>query len=253
MWTDRLRRVTRAALAAAEYTANVVYSLFDPRLRTSGAAPAESAARLPGDNLVLWASHQDTRAVTIEATPSEVWPWIAQAGYGRGGWYGDLPWWRDATGRRGPGSSSNHVVPELQDIRPGQVLLDGPGCDETTGAWRVRAVEPGRSLVLYSSRTFSGREVDLDSVPAPRLYFDCAWIFVLRPVPQGTRLLVRTRARLYPDLRLVRWLAQGFVWGDRAMQRAMLLGIKRRAESAVSAPSPKRQPGRPSSGERRPR
>jgi hypothetical protein len=28
-----------------------------------------------------------THAVTIDAPPSAIWPWIVQAGYGRAGWY----------------------------------------------------------------------------------------------------------------------------------------------------------------------
>lgn len=234
MLSDRLRHVLDTALAVGEYSANAVVGLFDARLRVSGATPAEEVEPLPGDHLVPWETWQATRAVTVDAPPAEVWPWLAQAGYGRGGWYADMAWWRDAQGRRGVRSSSDHLLPDQQTIEVGQVLLDGPGCDETKGAWTVCACEPEHTLVLYSSRTFGGREVVPGSSP-PRVYFDCSWAFVLRPVPEGTRMLVRTRVRLHPQAGPFRWLAAAFGAGDTAMQRGMLLGIKRRVENGNPA------------------
>lgn len=229
MLLDTLRSASSAVLVAGEYSANALVGLVDPRLRTSGATIEEGRVRLPGDALLPWASWQDTRAVTIEAPVPEVWPWLAQAGYSRGGWYADMPWWRDAEGRRGRRSSAERLLPEAQHLAVGQVLLDGPGCDETHGAWTVRICEPERAMVLVSSRTLSGSEVDPDAAP-PWFYFECSWAFVLRTVPAGTRLLVRTRVKLNPDNRAVRMLAAALGFADRAMQRAMLLGIKRRVE-----------------------
>lgn len=59
--------------------------------RTWGATPAEVAAAMPGDHLLPRAQYRYTRAITIDATPGEVWPWLVQVGYRRAGWYaGDL-------------------------------------------------------------------------------------------------------------------------------------------------------------------
>jgi hypothetical protein len=52
-----------------------------------GATDAEVAAPMPGDEIVDRAQFNATRAITIEAPPEHVWPWIAQLGYGRGGFY----------------------------------------------------------------------------------------------------------------------------------------------------------------------
>lgn len=236
MWTEALHRTTGALRVVGEYSANAVFLLVDPRRRTSGATPGEASARLPGDALVPWASRQETEAVGIDASPAEVWPWLAQAGHGRGGWYADRPWRRDAEGRRGRKASAEHLI-GAQEVTVGQVLLDGPGCDETTGAWTVRVAEPARALVLASCRTLSGREVDPDAAP-PRVYRDCSRAFALRPAGAQTRLVVRTRVRLYPDNRPVRLVAAALALGDRATQRAMLLGIKRRVEDAQTEPGP---------------
>lgn len=248
MLSHRLRLATDAVLVAVEYSANAVFALLDPRLLTSGATPQEARSTLPGDSLVPWPSWEATRAVTIEAAPSRVWPWLVQAGYGRGGWYADMPWWRDPQGLRGRRSSADHLVREQQRLRTGQVLLDGPGCDETTGAWTVRAIHPEAALVLFSSRTPSGREVVPGSAP-PRLYIDCSWAFVLRSLSGATRLLVRTRVSLHPDHGAVRWLTTGVARGDQATQRAMLFGIKRRVED-TTAETPRSGPGHNMRGNR---
>src|SRR4051812_23462489 len=47
---------------------------------TWGATPAEAAARLPGDELLADADGVATRAITVDAPPAAVWPWIAQMG-----------------------------------------------------------------------------------------------------------------------------------------------------------------------------
>lgn len=69
--------------------------------------------------------------------------------------YGDLPWWKDPTGHAGPASSAWGLLPDIPPIAVGDVLLDGPNCDETKGAWRVAEVEAGHHLVLFSARTIS--------------------------------------------------------------------------------------------------
>jgi hypothetical protein len=116
----------------------------------------------------------------------------------------------------------------------GDVLLDGPNCDQDTGAWRVHVLEPARALVLTTSRTLlSGREVT--SLPGrARAFFDCSWAFVLVPEDGGTRLVVRSRVRMKP-----RWLlrvASVLRAGDTVMQPAMLAGIRRRVEQRGDRP-----------------
>ena len=222
---DRLRD---GLLVAGEYTAEALYGLIRPQWRRTGATADEARRPLPGDELVPAANYVVTRAESIRAAPTEVWPWLVQMGYGRGGYYGDFPWWRDPDRHRGSGSSADAVLPRFQQLRLGDVLLDGPHCDDRVGAWRVRVLERGHALVLFSSRTpLSGREVAC--LPRrPRAFFDCSWAFVLFPADGGTRLLVRSRIRMHPALLL--HVAQLIRAGDNVMQRAMLAGLKRRAE-----------------------
>jgi proline iminopeptidase len=215
-----------------EYAAEAVYGLAHPEWRRSGALGAESTEVLPGDDLVVTPNWTATRAVTIGVPPSRVWPWLLQLGYGRGGWYSDMPWWKDPDGHTGARSSAATVLPRYQDLAVGDVLLDGAGCDEDTGAWTVVRLDPERALVLYSRRTLSGRELR-EGQRLPSSSFACSWSFVLRSTgDRATRLLVRTRLEYRPAwmVRLLAILRQG----DTVMQRAMLLGIKRRAEAERS-------------------
>lgn len=218
-----------AAVVLAEYTAESVYGLLHPAWRRSGATESEARETLPGDDLVPDPNWYATRAITIDACPADVWPWLTQMGYGRGGWYGDLPWWKDPAGRTGPASSAWQLIPGARQIAVGDVLLDGPNCDETTGAWRVVEVDVGRSLVLFSARTISGREVITDR-PYPPSWFACSWAFVLRRMDdRRCRLVMRTRVHYRPAW-MVR-VAAVLRTGDTVMQRAVLIGLKRRVEA----------------------
>jgi len=182
---------------------------------TWGATGAEAAARLPGDELLEDADGTSTRAITIDAPPAAVWPWIAQMGPApRGGAY-TYDWIENLLGL--DMHSVDEVLPEYQ--RP--QLGDGFGFG--ANAMRYAIVEPGRVLALRSA---DGNWV---------------WTFVLEEQDGRTRLLSRNRFRL-------RTLADriGMIPlepGSLVMERKMLRGIKERAERLV-AESPTAGTGR---------
>ncbi len=76
--------VSRAFLVAAGGAALIV---LRRRLWRWGATDAEVTATLPGHSILAAADLSATRAVTIDASAADVWPWIAQPGQGRGGFY----------------------------------------------------------------------------------------------------------------------------------------------------------------------
>jgi hypothetical protein len=227
----RYLRRTRAG-GAIEYAAQFLDGLIHPGLLRSGATPAEERRPLAGDDLVPHPSWEATRAVTVDAPPAKVWPWVAQMGYGRGGWYGWNPLEREDTG-------ASQLLAGLPQPRAGDVWLDGPGCDETRGAWKVAALEPPYTLALRTVRDpVTGRELD----PADKLHLviDSAWVFHLDEITAGrTRLLARTRIRVKPawTLLALKWMGAG----DTVMQRRLLDGIKNRAEQPALAPISTRQ------------
>ena len=84
----------------------------------------ERTRRLPGDELVANPIGSVTHAITSQRSPHEVWPWLAQMGAGRAGWYScDLV---DNGGRR----SAERILPELQSIAVGTLFPAVPGAHE---------------------------------------------------------------------------------------------------------------------------
>jgi hypothetical protein len=146
----------------------------------------ERAETRPGDEIVAQADVVMDRAFTVPGAPADVWPWLAQLGKRRAGWY--LP-------RR-----VEHVLPRRRrairslDVRwtapaVGDVIPDYGGRDET---FTVARVERPHHLVYRSRR--GGVAV--------------VWSIVLRPdvVAGVPRTRVLLRLRLAPVRQV--WLAK---------------------------------------------
>ena len=58
-----------------------------PLVPQLGRQPELSRAELPGDHLLWQGAPRETRAIVIGAPAAEVWPWVAQIGQDRGGFY----------------------------------------------------------------------------------------------------------------------------------------------------------------------
>ncbi|NJQ03866.1 hypothetical protein [Streptomyces zingiberis] len=186
------RRRTVRLFALALPAVAVLHRLFvRPRLLTWGATVEEAERTYPGDALVPGAASTSTMAVTLPAPPEEVWPWLAQLGCDRGGWYG---WDGLVNGGR---PSAERVVPQWQDVRVGRRVTVTP-CGESW--FTVAEVEPERTLVLRVLLELpSGRPFDPRSEPRPWAYADAVWGFHLGPAPGGgTRLVARVRSHGRP-------------------------------------------------------
>jgi hypothetical protein len=175
------------------------------RVLTWGATEAEAPARLPGDELLEDADGVATRAITIDAPASAVWPWIAQMGPSpRGGAY-TYDWIENLLGL--DIHSVDRVLPEYQHPEVGDELGYGGN------AMRFERVEPERVLAL---RSRDGNWV---------------WAFVLGEQDGKTRLISRNRFRLQ---RLRDRLGMiPMEPGSLVMERKMLNGIKERVERLV--------------------
>ncbi|HEY0416998.1 MAG TPA: SRPBCC family protein [Gaiellaceae bacterium] len=180
--------------------------LRDPIL-TSGATAEEAAARLRGDELLEDADGVATRATTIDAPRSAVWPWIAQMGPSpRGGAY-TYDWIENLLGLNM--HSADTVLPEFQHPEVG----DGFGYGPNEMSFAI--VEPEHVL---ATRSADGNWV---------------WTFVLEELEDGrTRLISRNRFRL-PRLR-DRLGMIPMEPGSLVMERRMLRGIKQRAEKLAA-------------------
>jgi hypothetical protein len=202
-----------AALTAGSATATVF--LTRRLAERSGATTVEAHSALPGDDLVPNPQIQTTRAITIHAPVAAVWPWVAQLGYHRGGWYTNAG--LDKLLWRIDNPSADHILQEFQHLEVGDIVPDGP---EGTARFTVAAVTPGYLLALH----------DPDGTHIPHTKF--SWTFVLQESDAGsTRLILRTRAT-YPQ----RWWTTPLAYlvlgpADYFMAHVqMLRGIKERAE-----------------------
>lgn len=206
-------RRTLAAASAAAVLGPVTYLLFlRRRCLTWGARDDEVAAGLPGDELLPDAGLVTTRAVTIDAPPEAIWPWLAQMGSGRGGAY-TYDWVENLAGLNM--HSADKILPQYQDIEAGGEIPMGPG----RPAMRVEVLDPPRTLAV--------RFADQSWV----------WIFALAPEGTSTRLISRNRIATSSMTPVNRLFCTLFLEpGSLVMERKMLLGIKQRAESMPRAP-----------------
>jgi hypothetical protein len=168
-----------------------------PLMRRWGATGAEATAPLPGDETVAAGGVRQTHAVTIDAPADEVWPWIAQIGQDRGGFY-SYTWLENLAGCRM--HNAERIHPEWQSRAVGDTVLLHPGSGLKVVRW-----EPGRALVLEGG-------------------------WSLHLAPDGPR-----RCRLIACFRAPRGVAgSGYALllelPHFLMERRMLLTIKRRAE-----------------------
>jgi hypothetical protein len=201
-------------------------------IKTWGATPDELRRSFPGDDLIPAPRYQSLRAITIETTPERIWPWLVQMGQGRGGLY-SYDWLENMVGL--DFHSADEIVPELQDLTLGDSICLAP---EGEMPLAVTILEPDRALVIRT-----GREGE-PQAPGDYLKGEIAasWGFILEPIDEhSTRLIVDWRAdwepALYSDLLNVVMLEPvHFI-----MERAMILGIKRRAEEYAGV-SPTSEP-----------
>jgi hypothetical protein len=206
-----------AALGMQAVTLGGAVAVAVARLRSTylrwGATDEEVDTWLPGDDLVSHANVTATRAVTVRAAVADVWPWIAQLGQGRGGFY-SYDFLDNLVGC--DMHSADRIVPEWQSIDVGAEVRLHPEVGLV-----VAVVEAGRALVLRGG-------VPIGKVPAP---YDFTWTFVVREQPGGaTRLVVRERygySRWWAGLIVEPAELISFVMSQR-----MLRGIRGRAERA---------------------
>lgn len=198
----RLARIGIASGVAAALAAFL--GLYRPWHSRWGATDEEVRREMPGDEVIREPTFAPTRAITVDAPPEKVWPWIVQMGFGRAGWYTyDL---LDNLGRR----SAQEIMPSLQEVRVGDLVPLGPG----GAGLRVKDLQQGRWLLWWDGVGYT------------------TWLWSLQPTDAGgTRLVTRIRIRYrWPHPTLLFNLLLIEPW-DFPMMRKCMLGIKRRAES----------------------
>jgi hypothetical protein len=180
--------------------------LLTPSMDRWGAIDAEIQATFPGDELVPAPLSFVNHAVTINATPEEIYPWLVQMGADKGGLYSYTAL---ETMIACPQTNADRIHPEWQNLQVGDLVKL---CPKEPGPppYTVAQILPNQAIVMGHKE--NGKWVDL-------------WQFVILPQADGSsRLILRTRT-----------MAVGGLWdiihpGVFIMERGLLLGVKERAE-----------------------
>ena len=177
-----------------------------------GATSSDLARVMAGDNLLPDPTYSCTTAITVNAAPEHIWPWLMQLGYQRGGLYSYD--WLDRVFGFLDRPSATRILPEFQHLAVGDVIPLGQG-----PAWPVAVIEPNRALVL-DMRNMGG--------------LDWVWQFGVYPVDE-TRTQLVSRSCVRTQKVWGRLLTHAIEPAGFVMTRRMLLGLKQRAEALRAA------------------
>ncbi|NWF69368.1 MAG: hypothetical protein HXY40_09805 [Chloroflexi bacterium] len=188
----------------------VLYAaLILPDMLHWGATMEEINAPLIGDDILADANYESTRAITINAPASDVWPWVAQLGQGRGGMYS----YEVLENLFGCNSqNATQILSEFQTLNIG----DSFSMCASRPPFTVVAIEPNAAFVVQSADNTH------------------TWSWIVQSIDDGTsRVITRMRAVVGPTLG--EQLNEAIVLDpvQFLMETKTLLGIKERAEGTI--------------------
>jgi hypothetical protein len=180
----------------------LTWFVYRPWALNWGATDEEIDRAMAGDEIVASANFNATRAVTVDAPPKEIWPWLVQMGYLKAGFYS----WDELDNDGVP--SAERIISEYQGLAVGDSL---PLSDHVSA--HVAVMNPNESMLWV--------------IEHGEVWTWAWWLYPRNE--QETRLVTRLRVqfdsfrpRVFADL------------GEIIMMRKCMLGIKRRAEFATS-------------------
>lgn len=205
---DRLRDLAEGVVGAAEMLAALATPFLHRRRMHWGLTEELAARDYPGDDFLGAPRWHWTHAIEIDAPPSAVWPWIAQIGCDKAGFY-SYQFLENLAGC--DVQNADHVVERWQDPAVGDTLRlhpDMPGLP-------IVAVEPDRWLL---AQTREGMRA--------------SWLFFVEPLDGGrrSRLVSRYRCGTATDLATRVAYATLVEPVGYVMDQRMLRGVKARAE-----------------------
>jgi hypothetical protein len=228
---DTMRDVASGVAGAAIMAASFLTSFLCDERSHWGLEREDADRPRAGDELVASPRWQWTHAVEIERSCAEVWPWVAQIGADRAGFY-SYQWLENIAGCELRNAEAIH--PEWAAAEGGALLLH-----PKMPPLRIVSAIPERGLVAYAPPDDAARA-------AGKAWASVSWAFLLEPLGPGRcRLVSRYRCATSDHLAMRLSLGPTFVEPvGFAMDRRMLLGIKERAEgesgsTGCAAPSPR--------------
>jgi hypothetical protein len=194
-------------LAGLGILAVIIIVTLMPWMDRWGATDDEIAASYSADGLVPFPAVTYTRAITVNASAEEIYPWLVQMGAEKGGMYSYS--WFETNVLQCELINADRIHEEWQGLKVGDKVKMCPGENWGPPAYEVALMETDQALVIGHRE--NGKWGDI-------------WQFILIPQTDGTTRLV-TRSR---DMKSGAWNV--IRPGVFIMERAMLLGIKERAE-----------------------
>jgi hypothetical protein len=216
-------RTWLTTLAAAAGTAAAYHLLVRPRILRRGATDEEAARALPGDEVAPPGSSRSTMATTIAATPEQIWPWLAQVGWGRAAFYS----YNRIENLIGMDThNADRVHPEWQGLQVGDTMwMSHPRLKYLFPETKVVEIDPNKALVF----AIHGPE-GTDAPPTG------TWSFVLEPVDDASTRLI-SRLQVNPPPLLGKLIIYGFMEpAHLIMQSGMFRGLNARIESERRSP-----------------
>jgi hypothetical protein len=201
--------------------------------RKWGATEEEVRRSLSGDDLVPDPKCGYTQAITIKASVSEVWPWLVQIGYKRAGWYSH-DFLHRLVGIAGcvddERRSAKRIIPELQDLKVGDVVEIAPGM-----GYVVASLEPGQALILHMRLDIDKWQSVASGDPLPEKYLSSSWVWSLEETDERTtRLIVRVRSDYSSGMLSTLSTRIANEMGRLVMQPETLRVLKQRAETEIA-------------------
>ena len=199
-------------------------TLFLKHIRDHWGLTKNSAQRFfIGDHIIVEPKSSFVHAVDINAPLEYVWPWMAQIGQGRGGFY-SYEMLENLFGLNI--FNADTILPQFQNPKVGDLIPFSPN-----DAYPLVICDEGRAMAIEHCYDFDERSVYDPWVSTPKNYLHLSWLWYVEPLSERrSRFYSRNRVTYGNSLRnklMFGPLAEPIVF---AMDRKMCLGIKKRAE-----------------------
>ncbi|MGZ5246432.1 MAG: hypothetical protein ACXWV5_05220 [Flavitalea sp.] len=179
----------------------LVYWIFIRPVHLSWGAKAAQQQIFPADELISPNRVVTTRAIDIRASKEKIWPWIAQIGQNRGGFY-SYYWLENLFAAKM--NNADSIVQQWQNPQPGDTVYYGEG--------------EGYELISFVKRN--------------EYYSLGGWTFYLDSIhADNTKLIVRYPSMEVKQSRVMQLYYYGlFEPLHFIMESGMMMGIKQKAE-----------------------
>lgn len=197
---------------------------FKPLRDRWGLSQKEANTTFPGDHLVPQPRSEFVHAIEINAPASFVWPWIAQIGQGKGGFY-SYEALENMVGLKI--YNADKILAEFQQPQIGDLISFGP-----KDAYPIVIYEPGKSMAIENWYDLNKNSVYNQALESPINYLHLSWLWMVESIDENrSRFISRNRVDFSPSFKnnlMFGPLGEPIVF---TMDRKMCYGIKRRAEN----------------------